>query len=207
MSRTWPVTMGRSGIQMIENLQIYDMVWGMANLNRFTGKSDRNVSVLNHCLHCYEIADIWQPDNENLKLYALTHDMPEAYYGDFPGFLKKHLGADFEYALDRIDDVVFDQLGLPRDLRLALESDLKRIDENALSLEAEYAFERFEPYHWPTRDLFDDIGLTNDIFSGDDQIASYNLYISTLDHMGNENEVLRNLLYRHRSYSHPVRLR
>lgn len=204
--KTWPVTMGRSGIQMIENLQIYDMIWGMCNLNRFTGKSDRQISVANHGIHCFELALIWQPENYNLQLYALTHDLPEAYYGDFPGFLKKHLGADFEDALRSIDVTIFNQLGLSSDLRLALESDLKRIDENALALEAEYAFDKFESYHWPKPDLYAETDII-EFYATDDNLGNYNSICNILETLGKHNEVLQDLLHRHRTYSHPVRLR
>lgn len=204
MVKTFPVTMGRSGIQMVENLQVYDMVWGMAHLNRFTGKSDRQVSVLSHSLHCHDLAELWKPEDENLRLYALVHDLPEAYYGDFPGFLKGSLGAEFQDTLRRIDDVIFLQLGLPSDIRLALESDLKRIDNNALALEAAYAFDKFEPYHWPPTDLYEDTDIIREYANWDD-VLQYNDYINSLGNI--KNETLQNLLHRHRSYSHPVRNR
>jgi 5'-deoxynucleotidase YfbR-like HD superfamily hydrolase len=204
VSKTFPVTMGRSGIQMVENLQIYDMVWGMAHLNRFTGKADRQVSVLAHSLHCHAIACLWKPDNVPLRLYALVHDLPEAYYGDFPGFLKNDLGADFTATLARIDDLVFDQLGLTKDVRLALEPDLKDIDSNALALEAAYAFDKFEPYHWPSMDIYDELDILEDCVSQDD-ISLYNNYNMALSLYGENNANLQDLLHNHRGYSHPVR--
>lgn len=204
MTKTFPVTMGRSGIQMVENLQIYDMIWGLTHLNRFTGKADRQVNVAIHSLHCHAIAALWQPDNLDLQLYALVHDLPEAYYGDFPGFLKNDLGADFVQTLARIDNLVFNQLGLSKDLRLALEPDLKSIDNNALALEAAYAFDKFEPYHWPSMDIYDNIDLIDDIADHDD-IALYNLINTNLEILGEHNEALAKLLHSHRSYSHPVR--
>lgn len=205
MSKTFPVTMGRTGIQMIENLQIYDMIWGMCNLNRFTGKADRQVSVAAHSLHCYDMARMWQPDNPPLQLYALVHDLPEAYYGDFPGFLKNDLGADFVETLARIDDTILSQLGLSKNVRLALEPDLKRIDNNALTLEAAYAFDAFQPYHWPSTEL-----LTNDItmietLCAYDSVGMYNFFIDELQIVGQYNETLQDLLHRHRGYSHPRR--
>lgn len=206
MSKTFPSAMARSGLHMVENLQVYDMVWGMAHINRFTGKGDRQVNVLAHCLHCFELALIWQPENHNLQLYALTHDLPEAYYGDFPGFLKPLLGPDFEDVLARIDDCIYPQLGLAKDVRVSLHADLKRIDENALALEAEYAFDKFEPYHWPKPDLYDELDIIKGLTCLDD-IALYNLYSEILTDQGKYNEVLRDLLYRHRTYSHPVRVR
>lgn len=190
---------------MVENLQIYDMVWGMCNLTRFTGKADRQVSVGVHSLHCYDIATIWHPENYPLQLYALTHDLPEAYYGDFPGFLKPELGPDFAAVLARIDDIVLSQLGLSKDVRLALEPDLKRIDHNALALEAQYAFDAFEPYHWPNPDLYTSTDIIEGLLTGLDSISIYNLLIDTLNELGETNEALSQLLHRHRGYSHPRR--
>lgn len=204
MSKTFPVTMGRSGIQMVENLRVYDMIWGMCNLNRFTGKADRQVNVAAHSLHCFAIAKLWQPENTDLHLYALTHDLPEAYYGDFPGFLKPELGPDFVSVLARIDDVVFSQLGLGKDVRLALESDLKRVDCNALALEAEYGFDNFEPYHWPKPDLYDKLDVISQLASFD-SVSLYNLIGTELETIGDTNEALSQLLHRNRGQSHPRR--
>lgn len=189
---------------MVENLQIYDMVWGLTHLNRFTGKADRQVNVAAHSLHCLLIASIWKPDNKELQLYALTHDLPEAYYGDFPGFLKNELGADFTATLARIDDLVFGQLGLSKDVRLALEPDLKRIDNNALALEAAVAFDKFESYHWPKTDIYSATDIIDELITEDD-VHLYNSYNFALENLGESNEVLANLLHSHRSYSHPRR--
>lgn len=198
--------MGRTGIQMIENLQIYDMVWGLTNISRFCGKSDRQVSVAAHSMHCFNIAAAWQPENYKLQLYALVHDLPEAYYGDFPGFLKPLFGPEFKQVTDDIDEKIFSQLGLSRTDRIALGSDCHRVDVSALTLEAEYAFDRFEPYHWPPIDLYADTELLRSINDGEDNIGLYNQFISALDHMGTYNDTLQDLLHRHRSYSHPVRV-
>jgi hypothetical protein len=197
--------MGRTGIQMIENLQVYDMIWGLTNVNRFCGKADRQVSVAAHSMHCFNIASAWQPDNYLLQLYCLVHDLPEAYYGDFPGFLKKDFGPDFKQVLDDIDDKIFAQLGLDRAVRIALGSDCHRVDVSALTLEAEYAFDKFQPYHWPPIDLYDNTDLLRDILDGEDNIGMYNQITSTLEFLKEHHEPLQELLHRHRSYSHPRR--
>ena len=202
---TYPVTMGRSGIQMIETLQVYDLVWGTTGINRFCGMPDRQVSVAIHNAHCFCLASLWQPENEMLKLFALVHDLPEAYYGDIHGDVKKLLGPDAKQVLDDIDDKIFTQLGLSRAARIALGSDLHRIDANALALEAEYAFDKFEPYHWPPADIYNKTDVLVDLIEGYDEVGIYNYTISTLDQLGNKNEHLQELLHRHRGYSHPSR--
>lgn len=200
----YPVTMGRTGLQNIENLQIYDMIWGMCHLNRFTGKTDRPISLAAHSLHCWEIANYWQPDNEPLKLYALLHDLPEAYYGDFPGFLKSYLGAEFEYAIKEMDDIVLEQVGLTKKDRIVMHDDLKRVDNNSLAIEAMYGFDKAEPYHWPPMEFLTEDDTLASILM-DDAIGSYNSIVSILIGAAEYNETLGNLLDRHSSYNHPRR--
>lgn len=200
---TFPVAMGRSGIQMIENFHVYDMVWGLTHINRFCGKGDRQVSDAAHLWHCYQLSMIWQPDNDDLHLYSLVHDFPEAYYNDHPGFLKPLYGPDYKFLNDEMDEIIFSQLGLPKARRMELEHDLKRVDLSALTLEAEYAFDKFEPYHWPLPDLYDKTDIISGTIEGYDDVGLYNLIINELESI--DNEVLRNTLLRAQPVSHPKR--
>lgn len=202
--KTFPVAMGRHGLSMIENFHVYDMVWGLTHINRFCGKGDRQVSDAAHLLHCYYLAELWQPENQDLKLYALVHDFPEAYYNDHPGFLKVHYGPDYKFLNDEMDEIIFSQLGLTKARRIELEHDLKRIDNNALALEAEYSFDKFEAHHWPTPDLYEHTDIISGILLGhSDDVALYNLIIEILEDA--PNEVLRNTLLRAQPVSHPQR--
>lgn len=203
VKRTFPVAMGRHGLSMIENFHVYDMVWGLTHINRFCGKGDRQVSDAAHLWHCYNLTTIWQPENTDLKLYSLVHDFPEAYYNDHPGFLKVHYGPDYKFLNDEMDEIIFSQLGLTKARRIELEHDLKEIDNNALALEAEYAFDKFEAHHWPSPDLYDKIDIISDILEGYDDVGLYNLIINELE--GIDNEVLRNTLQRAQPVSHPKR--
>ena len=193
--KSFPVTMGRSGIQMIEKLNLRDHIWGICNLNRFCGKGDRQVSIGVHSLHCFELARIWQPENTNLQLYALLHDLPEGYYNDIPGFLKKTYGPEFKLVNDEIDEIMLSQSGLPADVRIVNGDNLHRIDYNALTIEASYVFDKFEPYHWPPMDLYDEQDILIEL-SALSVKSVYNEIISKLETFGETNEVLRNTLYR-----------
>lgn len=203
--KLYPVTMGRSGLQHIENLQIYDMVWGMVHLNRFTGKTDRPISLAVHSLHCYCIAKLWQPNNYTLQLYALLHDLPEAYYGDFPGFLKSSLGADFEYAIQEMDEIVLSQVGLTQKDRIVLHADLKKIDNTSLAIEAMWGFDKAEHYHWPPMELYDDDDLLIELVEND-SVGLYNFIVDELFVQADHNETLRKLLNKHVGYNHPQRV-
>lgn len=200
----YPVTMGRTGLMNINQINLFDMLWGMTNLVRFTGKSDRVVTNAAHSMHCYAIACDNFPDNHQLQLYALVHDLPEAYYGDFPGFLKAKLGADFQFCLDEMDEIILTQLGLGMKTCVELHPELKQIDRTALALEAEYAFDKFEPYHWPPPELYN----KTDIISGFceyDNVGQYNLVLRALERMAEHNETLKILLDNHLRYPHPKR--
>lgn len=202
--KLYPVTMGRSGLQHIENLQIYDMIWGMVHLNRFTGKTDRPISLAVHSLHCLDISRLWQPDNYKLHLYALLHDLPEAYYGDFPGFLKSYLGADFEYAIQEMDTIILNQVGLTTPERISLHADLKKIDNTSLAIEAMWGFDKAEHYHWPPMELYDDDDMLIEILTND-SVGLYNQITGELEQLADYNETLRKLLDSHHAYSHPRR--
>lgn len=203
----YPVTMGRTGLMNINKIVVGDMVWGMVNLRRFTGKSDRDVTNAVHSRHCYEIAKKWQPENYALQLYCLVHDFPEAYYGDFPGFLKVKLGAEFEYAIKEIDSIILNQLGLEDKTTIVLHDDMKKVDSTALALEACYAFSEFEPYHWPPAELYKSTDIVETLSSGYDSVGMYNLILDGLDDMARYNTTLEALLESQIAYPHPQRNR
>lgn len=179
---------------MIEKFNVRDHVWGLVHLRRFCGKGDRQVSVAHHLLHCHEIARIWQPDNTNLKLYSLLHDMPEAYYQDDPGFMKPLYGPEYKDVQDRVDEIIFTQVGLTQHDRIVVADDVKRVDSNALTIEASYAFDKWEPYHWPPMDLYDKTDILEEFINLDDK-STYHEYMQLLETYGETNEVLRNTLY------------
>lgn len=180
---------------MIEKLHIPDMVWGLCHLNRFCGKGDRQVSVAAHLLHCYELASIWKPEDKVLQLYALTHDLPEAYYADHPGFLKPSFGPEYKDVIERIDEVIFSQIGLSKSDRIVVSDDLHRIDQNTLAIEASYAFDKFETYHWPPMDLYAETDMIHAYMALSSK-ALYTEYLIILESFGENNEALRNALYR-----------
>lgn len=190
----YPITMGRAGIQMIEKFNVYDHVWGICNINRFCGKGDRQVSVGAHSLHCLELARIWQPENTTLQLIALTHDIPEAYYNDSPGFIKSYFGPEYKDVTDDIDNIIFEQLGLYRFDRVAWGADLKKIDENALTIEASYCFDKFEPMHWPPCTLYENQDILDNWTVNTTPKDVYTQIITELTLFGETNENLAKTL-------------
>jgi len=205
--KSFPPQMWRSGLGMIENFNVYDAVWSISNINRFCGSGDRQVTVGAHSLHCYEIAKLWQPNNLELQFYALIHDFPERYTQDVPGFLKREYGPEFKAINDKIDGIIFGQLGLGPERRIVLGADCHRVDSSALTVEASYVFDKFEPYHWPPYDLYENTDIISDWVEHSDPVGIYNSIINRLEIFGVENETLRNALRRDLPRSHPNRLR
>lgn len=189
---------------MIESFNIYDHLWGVCNINRFAGKADRQITVGHHLWHCLELANINGADNDFL-LYCLVHDLPEAYYGDSPAYIKRDTTPEFSLYLDSIDKVIYPQLGISDEYRIINHAEFKKIDDNALHLEARFAFDAYEPYYWPPTTIYDEIDVIQDIY-GCHPVSVYNYLLDTLVTFGETNEALRNTLHRHQPRSHPKRL-
>lgn len=66
-----------------------DELGGLAQVNRWGGRSVRPYPVAAHCLHAAELARYLYPDAAPwLRLAVLLHDAPELYLGDMPTPLK-----------------------------------------------------------------------------------------------------------------------
>ena len=108
-----------------EDVCIEDIIHALSQIVRYTGHCQGRYTVLQHSCHVAQIVetkeDRWQ---------GLLHDAPEAYYGDDSSPKKEWLDVLFhgEYskALRRIDDVVFQALGVPWPMTPAVQyADLK----------------------------------------------------------------------------------
>jgi 5'-deoxynucleotidase YfbR-like HD superfamily hydrolase len=136
---------------------------------RFNGHGDNLISVGHHSLHCLYIA-IELGYSPRLRQLALFHDVAEAYTGDIPTFVKRNLGAEAKAYLGELDRQVFEKLGIPY-YRGDEKKIIKRIDNTALTLEAEYVFPKvFHPDDWPTIEL----DLPKDWFTEIDSFFSEN---------------------------------
>lgn len=76
----------------MEDIEVHDLVYGLANLGRFSGR----VPFLSVAEHSIEVARrVRDPEDlarqTCLKLWALLHDAPEVYLRDTPRSVKDHV--------------------------------------------------------------------------------------------------------------------
>jgi 5'-deoxynucleotidase YfbR-like HD superfamily hydrolase len=151
-----PIYMTRNGLQsLVDPIGLEEAAWSLANQNRFNGHSDRQVTVANHLLHCLQLACLAFPLDKKLQKEALFHDVPEAFTGDVPTYCKNYRPSIKE-ALDSIELEILQKLGFPEGIT---DSRVKQIDLNALTLEAEYAFDEYNVDDWPDTQFYDDTDL------------------------------------------------
>lgn len=136
------------------NLDLSKLANILCRIERFNSHTDIPITVGQHLVHCFDIAEEMDK-SERIKQLVLYHDVPEAYYGDIPSYIKTRLGDEAHYQLDRIDHEIYDELGIEWPLKHE-EDEVKEIDLTALTLEAQYGFgERFAPEDWPTPKLYE----------------------------------------------------
>jgi hypothetical protein len=130
------------------NLDIPKLANILCRLERFNAHTDFTISVGMHLLHCYKLAEL-KGYSERIKQLVLFHDVPEAYYGDIPSYIKTRLGVEADYQLDRIDREIYNELGIEWPIKHEYDK-VKEIDLTALTLEAMYGFgSRFNKEDWP----------------------------------------------------------
>lgn len=131
------------------NLDIPRLANILCRLERFNAHTTTPISVGMHLIHCYLLADKLKK-SDRIKQLVLYHDVPEAYYGDIPSYIKTRLGVEAEFQLDKVDREIYKELGIAWPKKRE-HDEVKEIDLTALTLEAKYGFEtRFHPEDWPT---------------------------------------------------------
>lgn len=136
----------------------------LSRLERFNAHTRRPISVGQHLLHCLELAEQAGYSFREKQL-VVYHDVPEAYYGDIPSYIKKFLGEEANLFLHNIDVQIYEHFGIEWPKKSEHDR-VKEIDLIALALEAEYGFgTAFTVDDWPNipatvdRLLIDDITL------------------------------------------------
>lgn len=122
-----PVILTRSGIEFNlleptpEMIKIEDIAHALSHLCRFTGHTHCFYSV---AMHSYQASYLVPPE---CMLEALLHDAAEAYVGDVSSPLKSLL-SDYRYIEKRIDAVIRERFGLPKEMSACVkQADLRRL--------------------------------------------------------------------------------
>jgi uncharacterized protein len=133
MSGVWMITHGARehylsgcGVMMNE-IDVHDVAWHLAQINRFTGACKRPYSVAEHSLLC---ADLAKADGHGPmeQMLCLVHDAHEAYTGDLSSPMKNAVGMNWamvEHAqADRVRRVLGVATGFAAHKRLVFHYDL-----------------------------------------------------------------------------------
>lgn len=123
----------------VEMIDIEDIAHALSMLCRFNGHGTKFYSVAEHSVHVsHEI----RPD---LALAGLLHDAAEAYLGDVPSPLKKHL-SEFKVYEARMEAVIAEAFGTSIEDMTC--SELKRADVQLL-VDEKATLMVAEPEPWP----------------------------------------------------------
>jgi len=89
----------------------------------------------------------------------LFHDFPEFFTGDITTYAKNLLGNDFKKTIHRLEDRILASMGIYMPAWNRCKDDVKVVDYCALTLEASYAFNKFDPKDWPPLTIYDDVDI------------------------------------------------
>lgn len=117
-----------------EQISLDDIAHGLAYSCRFGGHTSRFYSVAEHAILVSSLVLEARPDDYVTAIHALHHDDHEAYLGDLPTPLKNHFGGAYDSLRDKVDEAIFDALGLPTKGLSTLA--IHRADAEALRVEA-----------------------------------------------------------------------
>ena len=134
------------GIVDLENFSAKDFdlrtaVTCLSRINRFSGHTAYPYSVAQHSVVVSYLVPEWA------AAPALLHDLAEAYVGDCPGPVKKHLPV-FVDLENRISDVIYKAIGVenPKDTRRVVENaDKWALRLEQINLQGRSEFFDFEP--------------------------------------------------------------
>ena len=95
-----------------QDLNIFDIETSLNNIVRFTGhyKDVKPLSVAQHTKLCLDMAQMFEPDEEDLHLAILVHDFAEAYIGDVATPVKRAMGDrchDFATPIEQLVEHTF----------------------------------------------------------------------------------------------------
>lgn len=121
------------------DVEIDDIAHGLSRVARWNGQTsgDWAYSVAEHSVLVERILELRKPDiPQKWRLAALLHDAPEYVIGDMITPFKAMIGPNYKSIEKRLMGAVHLRFGLPAELPISVEKDIKRADQAAAYLEA-----------------------------------------------------------------------
>lgn len=121
------------------DIEIADIAHGLARVARWNGQTSgaHIFSVAQHTLLVEAVMRAQSPRlDTRLRLAALLHDAPEYVIGDMISPFKAVLGGDYKATEKRLLSAIHVRFGLPAQLAVEVEQQIKDADRGAAYLEA-----------------------------------------------------------------------
>jgi len=119
-----------------ENINIYDIAHALSNICRFGGHTIVPYSVAEHSIRC---AELLYNESIDTQLWGLLHDAAEAYIGDIPTPLKKHLlfqSENYSISLNKYEEEILTTIAKTFNLSPTIPIKVKEKDRILLITEA-----------------------------------------------------------------------
>lgn len=99
----------------VEDIEPLDIIWSLAQTNRFLGHTRRPYSVAEHCCRVHDLVAATAPRQLHTRFAALLHDGSEAYLCDLPAPIKRSV-VGYAEAEARVEALIFEAFSIRSEL-------------------------------------------------------------------------------------------
>jgi 5'-deoxynucleotidase YfbR-like HD superfamily hydrolase len=142
-TRAWQRMLSGRRLDLLDpsplDIEIADIAHGLARVARWNGQTSgaHIFSVAQHTLLVEAVMRAESPNvDTKVRLAALLHDAPEYVIGDMISPFKAVLGGDYKVVEKRLLGAIHIRFGLPPQIPVAMEKQIKAADRGAAYLEA-----------------------------------------------------------------------
>jgi len=142
-TRVWQRMLSGRRLDLLDpsplDVEIADIAHGLARVARWNGQTS-GAHIFSVAQHTLRVEAVLRAENPNIdakaRLATLLHDAPEYVIGDMISPFKAVLGGDYKAVEKRLLAAIHIRFGLPPQIPLAMEKQIKTADRGAAYLEA-----------------------------------------------------------------------
>ncbi len=142
-TRVWQRMLSGRRLDLLDpsplDVEIADIAHGLARVARWNGQTS-GAHIFSVAQHTLLVEAVLRAENPNIdariRLAALLHDAPEYVIGDMISPFKAVLGGDYKAVEKRLLAAIHIRFGLPPQIPVAIEKQIKAADRGAAYLEA-----------------------------------------------------------------------
>jgi uncharacterized protein len=142
-TRAWQRMLSGRRLDLLDpsplDIEIADIAHGLARVARWNGQTS-GAHIFSVAQHTLLVEAVMRAENPNIdakvRLAALLHDAPEYVIGDMISPFKAVLGGDYKSVEKRLLSAIHIRFGLPPQIPVTTERQIKAADRGAAYLEA-----------------------------------------------------------------------